>query len=117
MHTCKSVGWKWAPSTFKWKLFWKLEFQSVLNLWDKTIDKKLSPQYIIVKVLKCKYQKWICTLQYFEFWIESYDQKKGHELNSQFDSWPLKPTNMDQMTFDQDVQCDIGKSLSKITTL
>jgi hypothetical protein len=57
---------------------------------------KLSPQYIIVKVLKCKYQKCILTLQYLEFWIENYDQKKDHESNSRFDSWPLKPRNMDQ---------------------
>jgi hypothetical protein len=60
----------------------------------------LNPQYIIVKVLKCKYQKWIHTLQYLEFWVENYGQKKGHESNSQFDSWKLKAKNMDQMNFD-----------------
>jgi hypothetical protein len=49
-------------------------------------NNKLSPQYIIVKVLKCKYQKWIRTLQYLEFQVESYGQNKGHESNSQFDS-------------------------------
>ncbi len=86
MHTCISVGWKWAPSIFKWKSFWKLEFQSVLNLWDKNENNGLSPRYIIIKVLKCKYQKWIRILQYLEFWVESYGQKKGHESNSQFDS-------------------------------
>jgi hypothetical protein len=47
---------------------------------------KLIPQYIIIKVLKCKYQKWIHTLQYLEFWIKNYGQKKGHESNSWFDS-------------------------------
>jgi hypothetical protein len=117
MHTCTSVGWKWAPSILKWKSFWNLEFRSVLNLWDKNVNNKLSPQYIIVNVLKCKYQKWIQTLQYLEYWVESYGQKKSHESNSQFDSWPLKPRNMDQMTFDRGVQHVIGKILSKITTL
>jgi len=106
-----------SPKHFKWKSLWNLEFQSVLNLCDKNVNNKLSPQYIIVKVLKCKYQKWIWTLQYLEFWAESYGQKKGHESNSQFDSWPLKPRNMDQMTFDQGVEHGIGKILSKITTL
>ncbi len=100
-----------------WKSLWDLEFWSVLNLWDKNVNNKLSSQYIIVKVLNCKYQKWIRTLQYLEFRIESYGQKKGHESNSQFDYWPLKPRNMDQMTFDQSVQHGIGKILSKITTL
>jgi hypothetical protein len=48
-------------------------------------------------------------------WI--YGQKEGHESNSHFDYWPLEPRNMDQMTFDLGVQHDIGKILSKITTL
>ncbi len=60
----------------------------------------MNPQYIIVKVLKCKYQKWIHTLQYLEFWVENYGQKKSHESNPQFDSWKLKPKKMDQMNFD-----------------
>jgi hypothetical protein len=32
-----------------------LEFQNVLNIWDKNVNNKLSPQYIIVEALKCKY--------------------------------------------------------------
>ncbi len=64
--------------------------------------------------MKCKYQKWIHTLQYLEFWAENHGQKKGHESNSQFDSWQLKPKNMDQMTFDWGVQHGIGKILPKL---
>jgi hypothetical protein len=85
-----------SPKHFKVKIILKLEFWSVLNLWDKNVNDKLSPQYITIKLLKCKYQKWICTLQYLEFWIESYGQKKGREPNSWFNFQPLKPRNMDQ---------------------
>jgi hypothetical protein len=51
------------------------------------------------------------------FGVESYGQKKGHESNSQFDSWQLKPKNIYQMTFDWGVQHGIGNILLKITTL
>jgi hypothetical protein len=50
-------------------------------------------------------------LHFAIFGVESYGQKKGHESNSQFDSWQLKPKNMDQMTFDWGVQHGIGKIL------
>ncbi len=116
LHTCTSVGWKWAPCILKLKSFWKLEFRTVWNLWDKNVNNKLNPQYIIVKVLKCEYQKWIHTLQYLEFWVENYGQKKGHASNSQFDSWQLKPKNMDQMTFWLRCATWHWKVLSKITT-
>jgi hypothetical protein len=60
---------------------------------------------------------WVCTLQCLEVWVENYGQKKGHESNSQFDSWQLKPKNMDQMTLDWGVQHAIGKLFFKIQTL
>jgi len=93
---------------------WNFE---VFWIFGTKVSNKLSPQYIIVNFLKCKYQKWIPILQYLKFWVESYGQMKDHESNSQFDYWALKPRNMDQMTFNQGVQHGIRKILLKIITL
>jgi len=86
LHTCTSVGWKWASSILKWKSFWKLEFRNVLNLWDKNVNNKLSPQYIIVKILKCKYQKWIRTLQYLELKVMAKKKVMNQIHNSILDN-------------------------------
>jgi hypothetical protein len=76
MHTCTSVKWKWTWNMLKWKSVWKLEFENVLNLWDKNVNNKLSPQYIIVKVLKCKYQKWIHTCNIWSFELKFMAKRK-----------------------------------------
>jgi len=57
VHMC---GMEVNPKHFNVKIISKkVEFWSVLNLWDKNVSNKLNPrQYIILKVLKCKNQKW-----------------------------------------------------------
>jgi len=48
--------------------------------------------YIIRKFLECRCLKWAHMI-HLDIWNTSYDQKKGHELNYQFDSQPLKVNN------------------------
>ncbi len=48
--------------------------------------------YIIRKLLKHTCLKWAC-ITHLDIWNTSYDQKKGWELNWQFDSWALKDGN------------------------
>jgi len=48
--------------------------------------------YTVEKVLKCKCPKWPC-MNHLDIYSPSYGQKKGWELNWQFDSWPLKVGN------------------------
>jgi hypothetical protein len=45
--------------------------------------------YIIEKLLKLRCLKWAC-ITHLDIWNTSYDQKKGHGSNWQFDSRPLK---------------------------
>jgi hypothetical protein len=51
-----------------------------------------SVHYIIEKLSKCKCQKWAC-MSHLDICSTSYDEKKGHESNWQFDSRPLKVRN------------------------
>jgi hypothetical protein len=48
--------------------------------------------YIIGKILKHKCLKW-ARIAHFDIWNTSYSQKKGRELNWQFDFRPLKVGN------------------------
>jgi hypothetical protein len=48
--------------------------------------------YIIEKLLKCKCLKW-ARMTHLDTSNASYGQKKRHESNWQFDSWPLKVRN------------------------
>jgi hypothetical protein len=48
--------------------------------------------YIIEKILKLKYLKWV-RITHLDIWNTSYGQKKGQESNWQFDSRPLKVKN------------------------
>jgi hypothetical protein len=48
--------------------------------------------YIIGKILKFRCRKW-ARITHLDVWNTSCAQKKGRELNWQFDSWPLKVGN------------------------
>jgi len=48
--------------------------------------------YVIGKLLKRRCLKW-ARIAHLDIWNTSYGQKKGRELNSQFDSWPEKVKN------------------------
>ncbi len=140
-----------------------------MNLWDKNVSNKLSPQYSIVKVwsvniksgftfrniwsfeLKVMAQKKAMSqihdlIHYYKMWVQFSNPYSPNQwihcfftgphslqpVNSfkiQWNClvykdtfcysvyWPLKPRNMDQITFDWGVQHGIGKILLKITTL
>jgi hypothetical protein len=45
--------------------------------------------YINERQLKLRCLKWV-RMTHLDIWNTSYSQKKGHESNWQFDSWPLK---------------------------
>ncbi len=51
-----------------------------------------SISYIIEKLSKCRCRKWAC-MSHLDICSTSYDKKKGHESNWQFDSQPLKVKN------------------------
>jgi hypothetical protein len=52
----------------------------------------LKSYYTIAKLLKHRCLKWV-HMTHLDIWNTNYGQKKGRELNWQFDSWPLKVGN------------------------
>ncbi len=86
---------------------WTLTLPSEFPLWE--LESKWIPEsskrdyrgqnpsvwkviYIIGKLLKLICLKWAC-MTHLDIWNTSYDQKKNHESNWQFDSRPLKVRN------------------------
>ncbi len=96
-----------APRSAKSVREWTLTLPSELPLWElesqmdswifrvrlqgpKPIGWKSSSYHW--KLLKLRCLKWAC-ITHLDIWNTSYDQKKGHKSNWQFDSRPLKVRN------------------------
>jgi len=68
--------------------------------------------YIIGKILKLKCLKW-AHIVHLDIWNTSYGQKKGRELNCQFNSWPEKVKNQPNLLICRQHATHRWKSLDK----
>jgi len=104
---CKVVGQQESPRMKKSVREWTLTPPKELPLWEleswwtlecsKSDCKDQNPMaqkvlYTIGNLLKRRCLKW-ARITYLDIWNTSYGQKKGRELNWQFDSRPLKVKN------------------------
>ncbi len=72
--------------------------------------------YTVGKVLKCRCPKWP-RMSHLDICSPSYGRKKGRESNWQFDSRPLKDENRPDPDVREGVRYDVGKLLTRATTL
>jgi hypothetical protein len=77
--------------------FWEMEFQWTLKTSESNFRGQNSIScgilYIIGNILECRCLKW-ARIVHLDIWNISYGQKKGQELNCQFDSRSQKVRNL-----------------------
>ncbi len=74
----------------RWTLEWTSEFSESNCIGQNSLDWIIT--YIIGKLLERRCLKWVCMI-HLNIWNTSYSQKKGRDLNWQFDLRSLKVKN------------------------